>query len=45
MKKEIEVMIPLDDIIHGIKGLKPDEVFSYDDLREWALNNGFIEET
>ncbi len=36
---------PLDEAIDYIKGnLNPQDVFDERDLREWALENGFVEE-
>lgn len=45
MSKKIEVMINLGDIQDALSGMSPDEIFSYEVLKEWALDNGFVEES
>ena len=40
-----EVSIPDDDVIDYVKkNYRPEDIFDTDELKNWAENNGFVEE-
>lgn len=45
MPKQIVVKINLDDIQYALSGMPPEDIFSYKELKKWALDNGFVEES
>lgn len=45
MDQVVEVSIPDDDVIDYVKrNYHPADVFDTDELKNWAENNGFVEE-